>query len=199
VGDRLFLNNVSLGAYADLVAEPGYRARKLATAHLVLPGAVRGERAPLEVEFRDPDGRLHQDALLLLVANNRYQLGRPSELGARERLDGGVLQVSALRARTGAALARIVARAVAGRVGAGAAWAQWESTEVRVDSRLPRLPAGIDGEAVVLAPPLEFRVLPRALRVLVPATLRPRTTSPRPLSRLAVRRLWTLATGRGSA
>jgi hypothetical protein len=61
VGDRMFLNNVSLGTYADMVAEPGYRARKLATAHSVLQAAVRGERARLAVEFTDPDGRLHEE------------------------------------------------------------------------------------------------------------------------------------------
>ena len=44
ISDRLFVNNVSLGAYAELVAEPGYRSGKLTTAHAVLPGALRGER-----------------------------------------------------------------------------------------------------------------------------------------------------------
>jgi diacylglycerol kinase family enzyme len=199
VGDRLFLNNVSLGAYADLIAEPGYRAGKLTAAHLVLPAAVRGDHARLEVRFRDPDGRLYDDVLLLLVANNRYQLQRPSELGARDRLDGGVLQVSALRARSGAALAGVVAQAAAGRAGTGAAWAQWESTALRVDSRLPGLPAGIDGEAVVLETPLEFRLLPKALRVLVPTAPPPARPPLRPPSRLAVRRLWRVATGGGNA
>ena len=127
VGGRMFLNNVSLGVYADVVAEPGYRARKLATAHGVLQAAVRGERARLAVEFADPDGRLHEEVLVLLVANNKYQLQRASELGARDRLDDGVLQVSALRARTGAALARVVAKATVGRAGSGVAWAQWET------------------------------------------------------------------------
>lgn len=198
VGDRLFLNNVSLGAYADLVADARYRERKLATAHVVLPGAIRGEGAPLELAFRDPDGRWYEDVLVLLVANNRYVMQQPAaEAVGRTRLDDGVLQVSALQARTGAALAAVAATVVTGRDGTGAL-AQWETTALRVDSRLPRLPAGVDGEAVVLTPPLEFRVKPRALRVLVPATLAPRATSTRALSRLAVRRLWKLASGRSA-
>jgi diacylglycerol kinase family enzyme len=199
VGDRMFLNNVSLGAYADVVAEPGYRARKLATAHVIAQGAVRGERARLAVEFRDPDGRLHEEVLLLLVANNKYQLQHASELGARDRLDGGVLQVSALRARTGAALARVIGQAALRRAGTGVAWAQWETTALRVDSRFPDLPAGVDGEAVVLSTPLEFRMLPRALRVLVPGTLRPRVPKARPLSLSALRRLWVAGRLRGTS
>jgi diacylglycerol kinase family enzyme len=197
VGDRMFLNNVSLGAYADLVAEPGYRADKLTTAHAVLPGALRGERALLPVAFQDPEGRQFQDVLVLLVANNSYQLHGGAVLGARERLDDGVLQVSALRARTGAALAGLVARIAARRARPGAEWAQWTATTLRVDAALAELPAGIDGEAVTLAPPLEFRVLPLALRVLVPPALRPRAAHAGLRSWATVRRLWTVAVGRG--
>jgi diacylglycerol kinase family enzyme len=197
VGDRVFLNNVSLGAYADLVAEPGYRAGKLTTAHAVLPGSLRGEHALLQVAFQDPQGRPYHDVLVLLVANNGYQLQGGARLGARERLDGGVLQVSALRARTGAALARLAARLAAGRLTSGAQWAQWTTTALRVDAPPGRLPAGIDGEAVTLEPPLEFRVLPLALRVLLPPRLSPRAAPVRLRSWTTVRRLWAVATGRG--
>jgi diacylglycerol kinase family enzyme len=195
VGERVFLNNVSLGAYADLVAEPGYRAGKLTTAHAVLPGALRGERALLQVAFQDPEGRSYRDVLVLLVANNAYEL-QGAVLGARGRLDGGVLQVSALRARTGAALAGLAARIAAGRTGPGAQWAQWTAASLRVDAAVAELPAGIDGEAVTLAPPLEFRVLPLALRVLVPPALRPRAARVALRSWTTVRRLWAVATGR---
>jgi diacylglycerol kinase family enzyme len=197
VGDRMFLNNVSLGAYADLVAEPGYRAGKLTTAHAVLPGALRGERALLQVAFQDPQGRRYQDVLVLLVANNGYELGGGAVLGTRERLDGGVLQVSALRAWTGAQLAGLVARIAARRVRTGAEWAQWTATALRVDADLALLPAGIDGEAAELVPPLEFRVLPLALRVLLPAALSRRAARVRLHRWGTVRRLWAAATGRG--
>ncbi|HEV2894911.1 MAG TPA: diacylglycerol kinase family protein, partial [Actinomycetota bacterium] len=176
VGDRMFVNNVSLGAYADLVADPRYRAGKLATAHAVLPASLRGERELLRVDLRDADGRQHPDVLVLLVACNPYALN-----GVRERMDGGLLQVSALRARTGAALAGLATKTLArgGRAPAGTGWAQWTTTVLRVEAPLPRLPAGIDGEAATLAAPLEFRVLPRALRVLVPPALASRTPRPR--------------------
>jgi len=170
VGDRMFLNNVSLGAYADVVADPRYRAAKLATAHAVLPASLRGERELLRVGLRDADGREHPDVLVLLVASNRYGLD-----GVRERLDGGVLQVSALGARTGAALAGLATRALArgGRAPAGGAWAQWTTSSLLVEAAVPELPAGVDGEALTLPTPLQFRILPGALRVLVPPALGP--------------------------
>jgi diacylglycerol kinase family enzyme len=190
VGDRMFLNNVSLGAYADVVADPRYRAAKLATAHAVLPASLRGERDLLRVDLRDADGREHPDVLLLLVASNCYELD-----GVRERLDAGVLQVSALRARTGAALAGLATRALArgGRAPSGGGWAQWTTASLRVEAPVPELPAGVDGEAVSLPTPLEFQVLPGALRVLVPPALGP----PAPRVRLhrwsTVRRLARVA------
>jgi diacylglycerol kinase family enzyme len=195
VGERVFVNNVSLGAYAELVAEPGYRAGKLTTAHAVLPGALRGERELLQVAFEDPQGRRYHDVLVLVVANNGYQLQRAAG-PARERLDGGVLQVSALRARTGAALAGLVARVAARRPASGAEWAQWTATALRVDTPLELLPAGIDGEAVTLRPPLEFRVLPLALRVLLPPGRWPPPSPARLHSLATVRRLWEVASGR---
>ena len=188
----MFVNNVSLGAYADLVADPGYRAGKLATAHAVLPASLRGERALLQVELRDADGRRHPDVLVLLVACNRDELD-----GARERLDGGVLQVSALRARTGVALAGLATRTLArgGRAPGDGGWAQWTTTDLRVDASLPELPAGIDGEAATLATPLQFRVLPLALRVLVPPALGGRAPRVRLQRVSTVRRLLRVAAG----
>jgi diacylglycerol kinase family enzyme len=191
VGERMFLNNVSLGAYADVVADPRYRAAKLATAHAVLPASLRGDRERLRVDLRDADGRKHPDVLVLLVASNCYELD-----GVRERLDAGVLQVSALRARTGAALAKLATRALAGggRAPSSRAWAQWTTRSLRVEALVPELPAGVDGEAIALPTPLEFQVLPQALRVLVPPALGPpaprvrlhRWTTVRRLARVAV-------------
>jgi diacylglycerol kinase family enzyme len=199
VSGRMFLNNVSLGAYADIVADRRYRARKLGTARIVLRRTVRGEREPLAVVFQDPAGRRYQDVLVLMVSNNRYQAVRPSQLGARERLDEGVLQVSVLRARTGAALAGVAVRAVAGRATAGDGWALWDATALRVDTALRQVPAGVDGEATVLHPPLEFRVLPRALHVLLPPAPQRPAPVPHPFTRLALRRGWGLASGRAAS
>jgi hypothetical protein len=93
----------------------------------------------------------------------------------------------------------VLAKATVRRAATGAAWAQWETNALRVDSKLPALPAGVDGEMVVLSTPLEFRILPRALRVLVPGTLRPPAPRARPMSLSALRRLWLVGVGRTSA
>ncbi|MGA9370375.1 MAG: diacylglycerol kinase, partial [Solirubrobacterales bacterium] len=47
-------------------------------------------------------------------------------------------------------------------------WREWSGPEFNVDSSLP-VPAGVDGEAVTLEPPLRFRIRPGALRVRIAA------------------------------
>src|SRR4029450_8062015 len=102
--------------------------RNLPRPRAALPASLRGERDLLRVGLRDDAGREHPDVLVLLVASNCYELD-----GVRERLDAGVLQVSALRARTGAALAGLAGQALArgGRSPAGGGWAQWTTATLR--------------------------------------------------------------------
>jgi diacylglycerol kinase family enzyme len=195
VGGRTFLNNVSLGAYAALVGESGYRDDKLGTARTLLPEMLRADRPVLEVGFALPDGEMCADALLLLVGNNPY---RPSPLqpGGRPRLDTGLLQVSVLRARTGGQIAAVLAQAATGRAGDSTSWLQWSTPAFQVHSRHPEIRAAVDGESTVLAAPLDFRTRPGALRVLVPANRRRRLTALfAPLGWPTARSLWTVARG----
>jgi diacylglycerol kinase family enzyme len=141
-GERLFLNNVSLGLYARLVhRRERHRRRREALARVRSWLIVLTHREPLGITI---DGR-PEDTRLVLVANNRYELELPS-LGARERLDDGALYLYVLGAATD------------GRPG----------ERFTIDSSAGRLEAAIDGEPEVLETPIEFRVEPRALRVLLP-------------------------------
>jgi len=89
VGDRVFLNNVSLGAYAHLVhrREHGRRRREALARLRSLAFALRRPH-PVRVGF---EGRM-QTAAVLLVANNEYRLDLFS-LGERNRIDGGSLHL----------------------------------------------------------------------------------------------------------
>jgi len=91
-------------------------------------------------------------ARVVLVANNEYALDVLS-IGERERLDEGTLY---LYAPTG--LLR-------------SAWDERAATSFTVDARAGKLHAAVDGEPDELQTPIEFRVEPGALRVLVPRSL----------------------------
>jgi diacylglycerol kinase family enzyme len=149
VNGRTFVNNVSLGVYAELVRDDGYRAAKLATARRRLPAL------------------LADDACVILVSNNPYELEHLVGLGERLRLDGGELGIVTIEVADAADAAALASLHAAGQVRRFRGWRQWTAATFRVDGEAP-IAAGIDGESVLLDPPLEFAARPRALRVLLP-------------------------------
>jgi diacylglycerol kinase family enzyme len=148
-GERVFLNNVSLGVYARLVHRREQRrqrgetfARLRAIATSLIRDGRRRERFVV-------DG-MPVRASVVLIANNEYSLDLFA-LGERERLDEGTLAVYAAR---GVRRLR---------------WTERKATEVRIESEKRTTRAAIDGEPVILELPLELEVVPRALRLLVPS------------------------------
>ena len=146
VGDTVFLNNVSLGVYAQLVhrREHGRRRRE---ALARLRAAVIALSRPRPVRARI-DGRW-QPAAVLLVANNAYRLD-PLSVGERERLDEGRLH---LYVTEGAFASR---------------WEEQSATRFELEVAPAPVQAAIDGEPAELASPLELRIDPLALRLLQP-------------------------------
>ncbi len=169
VGDRLFLNNVSLGIYASLVHDPRHRTKNRLVALLRLLAATLGRsRRPLDVSF-DVDGRRERHrALVALVASNGYDLSGAGGFGERPRLDEGLLHAYVVEAASRRALLVLLARAVSGGLAAAPGWAEYAAPVFRVDSTRARIHAAVDGEPVVLEPQLEFSIRARALHVLTP-------------------------------
>jgi diacylglycerol kinase family enzyme len=145
-GDRVFLNNVSLGLYALLVhRREHHRRRSDALARLRAFAIVLKERKRFVLTV---DGRpLH--APVALVANNAYRLELLS-IGERDRLDEGLLH---LYAPTGLVPSE---------------WRERSGVRFTIGSDRATLEAAVDGEPAELRTPVDFRIEPGALRVLVP-------------------------------
>jgi diacylglycerol kinase family enzyme len=155
VNSRVFVNNVSLGLYAEAVQKPGYREAKLNTLLATVPEALGPDADPPRLAWTGPNGR--ESGVAILVSNNRYRLGPGIGSGTRPRLDRGRLGIAVLGPpRQGGNSARST------RLGMH----QWTDRRFRIEAEDP-VPAGIDGEAVVLDPPLRFRTRPGALRVRI--------------------------------
>jgi diacylglycerol kinase family enzyme len=167
VNDRFFVNNVSLGVYATIVQQEGYRDAKAQTTQDLLP-ALLGRDEAFDLQFVTPDGLEVDGAFLIMVSNNPYVLGASPDTSQRRRLDSGRLGVFAVNATTGAQAAEVVTLALAGRADTSAHAHEFECEEFEVRSRSGRAYAGIDGEAVELETPLRFRIHPLGLRLLVP-------------------------------
>jgi diacylglycerol kinase family enzyme len=155
VNGRTFVNNVSLGLYAEAVQREGYRDAKLRTILDTVPDIMGTDRsrAPT-LQWTGPEGSARDSAAVILVSNNVYRLGRAVGSGTRPRIDGGVLGIAVMEAPG----------AGGGQDGRRRPWHRWSAPSFEVGSAAP-VPAGVDGEALVLEPPLRFAVHPGALRL----------------------------------
>jgi diacylglycerol kinase family enzyme len=168
VNGRFFVNNVSLGVYAAIVQQEGYRDAKTETAKQLLPELLGNTDEPFDLQFTTPDGRTVDGAFLILVSNNPYVLGPSFDVSQRRRLDTGRLGVFAVSAETGAQAAEVVTLGLLGRGSKSGFADQFECEEFEIRSRSGTAFAGIDGEALELPTPLRFRIHPKGLRMLVP-------------------------------
>jgi diacylglycerol kinase family enzyme len=167
VGDRVFVNNATVGLYAKIVQSPAYREHKVGTALELLPAMLGPDAAPFDLRFTGPDGTEHASAHLILVSNDRYQLGSGEGFGSRRRIDGGNLGIVAATFRSPAEIARLLESGASGRNWRPPGWVEWADASFELESGRP-VEIGIDGEAMVLDPPIRFRTLPGALRVRIP-------------------------------
>jgi diacylglycerol kinase family enzyme len=167
VGDRVFVNNATVGLYAKIVQSPAYREHKVGTALELLPAMLGPDAAPFDLRFTGPDGTEHASAHLILVSNDRYQLGSGEGFGSRRRIDGGNLGIVAATFRSPAEIARLLESGASGRNWRPPGWVDWADASFELESGGP-VEIGIDGEAMVLDPPIRFRTLPGALRVRIP-------------------------------
>jgi diacylglycerol kinase family enzyme len=146
VNGDTFLNNVSIGAYAQLVhRRESHRRRREALARLRALLLLARDHSRLRVAVDGDPVETH----VALVANNDYQLDLFS-LGERERLDEGRLHL-------------YVAHGLL-----PGSWEERAGERFVIDSERGQLHAATDGEPSELETPLEFTIEPKALRVLLP-------------------------------
>ena len=146
VGERVFLNNVSLGIYARLVHQRERHRRRraaLARARALLLAVSHRHESAFTIDGEPVLSRA------ILVANNAYELDL-FNIGERDQLDGGLLHVYITHG--------VLPGSREERSG----------TSFSIDAASHRVRAAIDGEPALMTTPLTFRMEPRALRVLVP-------------------------------
>jgi diacylglycerol kinase family enzyme len=168
LGDRVFVNNASLGVYATVVQSPKYRDAKIATVAEQLPELLGPGAERFDLRFGRPDGAEHPPADIVLVSNGTYRLDSLNGFGSRERLDAGVLGIVTVSVDRAGDLPTLITAQITGRLAAFRGYHTWEAPEFVVNSGDALVDVGVDGESLRLPPPLRFRTLPGALRVRVP-------------------------------
>jgi diacylglycerol kinase family enzyme len=170
VNGRIFINNSSLGLYPAIVR---LRERHQASG---LGKWVAALWASLTVMRRNPfmavrilaEGEtVVRRTPFVFVGNNEYRM---AGLGAasRDSLAAGHLAVYVLNADRREGLLRLGLQVLLRGAEQVKELDLLTVEEATIEMRRPRLQVALDGEVVVLQSPLEYRIRPSALQVMVP-------------------------------
>ena len=157
VNGRVFVNNVSLGIYAEAVQKDEYREAKIKTLLDTIPDVLGPDGEAPELDWRSPSGKKHHSGAAILVSNNKYRLGKAVGSGTRPKIDDGKLGIAVLAdpVAAGHRLRKLQTP-----------WRDWSAPTFEVGAS-EQVAAGIDGEAAMLEPPLKFKIRPGVLRVRI--------------------------------
>jgi diacylglycerol kinase family enzyme len=167
-GDRVFINNLSVGAYVDLVRErEASRLPKLLATVPAMWSTLRKLRSrPFELTIDGKPTAIRTP--LLFVGNNRYEI-EEGRTGERASLDDGLLSIYAVAPLSRAALIVAALRILIARPRMHRDFAlDRTAREVRIEGPGARLEVALDGERIPFDLPLTIRIVPRALAVVSP-------------------------------
>jgi diacylglycerol kinase family enzyme len=169
--ERVFVNNSSIGLYPAAVSlrdawmEKQSMHKWVAMARAVL--ATLREFPVVRVTLRVPEGGVDLTTPMVFIGNNRYET-KLFALGKRPALDEGELWVYLAREAGRFRFVRLALRALIGRLDDSRDFQGLGLKEMVVDDRRRLLRVAFDGEVSHVAPPVRYRIRPRALRVVVP-------------------------------
>jgi diacylglycerol kinase family enzyme len=173
VNDRVFINNSSVGLYPRMVWEreaEQRRGRRKWTAFAI--AMLKTWR-----DYRTIAARLDADGSttvvrtpFIFVGNNQYT-AEGFRLGGRSRLDGGRLSIFVAPECGRFEMLSLPVRAISGRLRSDSLpFVGFQAETVTVEVMQRRASVALDGEVVMMSPPLVYRVRPGALQTLVPGT-----------------------------
>jgi len=166
---RIFINNSAIGLYPLLIVDRDSQRKRLgrtkAMAMIVasIRTLMRFGHQRLILTVNDQEGQV--DTPLLFVGNNDYRTDLPAA-GQRESLENGRLSVLVMRKKTRRGFIAASLRALFNRSRADDMVRLDDVERLRVSSRKRVLAVSLDGEVVRAEPPLEYRIRPKALRVI---------------------------------
>lgn len=172
VNDRFFLNNSSLGLYPKVVAGRDALRQRLNRGKLpalVWSGLGVFRRYPfLNVRIAIDGAEFVRRTPFVFVGNNRYEM-EGFRIGERARLDGAELSLYVANRTGRLGLLFLAARALFKRLKQSNDFDMASAKSMQVETRHGGLRVANDGELCSMRTPLNYRVLPAALSVVVPA------------------------------
>jgi len=170
VNGRCFLNNSSLGLYPRIVrlraTRPAHGLRKWIVALWALLKTL--ERNPVITLTVEADGETTVTRTsIVFIGNNAYTMSG-LEAGTRTSLAGARLAIYVVKAGGRPRLMRLAWRMFTGRAQRSGELEVTLTERATISLGGRTVPVALDGEVVTLDLPLEYRIRPGALAVLIP-------------------------------
>ena len=172
VNGRIFVNNSGIGLYPRIVHRREQQREKLgwgkwpafvwATLHTL------HRHRSLDVVIASDGREIRRETPFIFIGNNFYEM-EGFDVGTRERLDRGELSAYLAPGAKPADFVILALRALLGRLHDSPGFEVLRTTELRIETRGDRARVANDGEIAMLSTPLRYRILPGALRVIVPS------------------------------
>jgi diacylglycerol kinase family enzyme len=172
VNGYIFVNNSSLGLYALAVRERDKQQSKRGlgkwSAMFVAVISVF-KRFPLYHIHLETQGKSETvKSPILFVGNNEYKVDSLS-LGERESLEKEILSIYIARCKTRFGILKLVIAALFNRLSVTESFEMKLVKEAKIDSRKKGLHVSYDGEVKFMETPIIYKILPKHIKVIVPA------------------------------
>ena len=169
VNGRVFVNNSSLGLYPDIVHDREQQRKRFGRSKwfaLFWAAIATLRKYPfLDVCIFLQGERHLRRTPFVFIGNNEYQM-EGLALGERTSLNGGHLSLYAAQRPGRLRLLQLALRALIGRLKSSRDFDVMRATEIVVESHHHHLRVAIDGEIMIMKPPLHYRIRPSDLNVL---------------------------------
>ncbi len=171
VNERIFINNSSIGLYPRIVRKRDQQQQRLGWGkwRAAAWAALRMFRvSPFLNVIIEIDGKSFQRKTpFVFVGNNRYEM-ELYNIGRRPKLDEGKLSVYFLHRGGRWGVIMLLFHTLTGRVKQWRDFEEVSTDSITIKTRRNRISVAFDGEVSTLETPLNYEIIPQALKVLVP-------------------------------
>ncbi|MCQ0969181.1 NAD(+)/NADH kinase (plasmid) [Paracoccus sp. TK19116] len=176
VNGRIFLNNVSFGAYPEILQrrEAIYRrwGRSRVAAYWSVLAALKDMRHPMSLTASVDGVERHYETALAFIGKSAFQLETFGLDEGAQAVRDGHLALFVAKANGPMALIRAALRLAFGKTARDDDFDLITSDEIEIDTGRGKRLIAHDGEKSRVRGPFKLRALPEALNVLVPAQIR---------------------------
>lgn len=173
VNGRMFINNSSIGLYPRIVRRRVQQQRlgrgKWASAAWATWKVIRFSPL-LKVKLMLHNMQFLRKTPFVFVGNNEYEMDF-FNVGRRAKLDDGKLSVYFLKRGGRWGVIVLILRTIFGRLRQAKDFEVINTEEITIQTRKKRLWVAFDGEVARMETPLNYKIVPQALKVIVPAEI----------------------------